>query len=1230
VNVLQKQTRVRFLAFTMAAVLILPPPEGAYSTASMQPGPSFGVSPISGPAGAGITLLGENWQGDIDVTIRWDGQDWSTFHISPNGSFATPFTVPVGAAPGDHTITVCLGVPCPTGEFFVGRDANFTVVPQAEPPTPEPPQPPAPQPPQPPKGPSEEPSVPIEPSLKPTEISNPSIITTRELPTTPGQPPQLRPREELVRCNPPALATIIDFDDQPPGSLVQDAYAAQGIVIPSPGGVGIVATVPGMGAFSPPIAIKHNPGGREFGSFGEVVSIQFTHPQNSAGMYVGLDEETDGPVLATLTAMDAEGHSIASDSVGLGPGPTPVNVCMYVQQSGPNPQIVSLELSYDGVAGEVLDHLFFTQIALPEHPPSGEVVVDIRGPTEGSELLSLTQDIWGVVNSTSDIEYVELSQKDTSSSTSLLGRASLVRDAATGEVVFFLRRASFSPDVRSITAVAHAADGALGEDTVNLRVATRVRIAAIQNFNVQVAAVEVTQAVRGDIPTFSRGGLSIAETAVHVANRRTIVRVYPKLAVTSGTFTGGLSARLVGTRAGAALPGSPLNPVNPVLEIDPAWTLPEMREDAARSWNFVLPDEWIEEGIINLTIEVNPAGPNFRPECPGCNSDNLNFLTGVRFRPTGAVTFYPYLIQNHPATIGTTTPGVSPTIAELLTSFLWVQRTWPIPDDGLGIARMRRIASDCIPGSPSNTQPNTDSITGLNCDTQFSAVTAARAQSQAKGVTPGDPSLFPIITSASSSRDCAGRAGLPSPVYWSGACGPTLAQESWHAAGGFNHAGTSHGELTGGGNDPGYPNAHGAIEANAYGFDVIDMRAIGPTAGPGPHTHDFMSYGGLDFPGSEWVSIYTWQNIAAWLGAPDVRAQNFTDRHAPALLAYPATQSLNPNNSLRLSGQIYPDDTVVFDPAFQSTLPSGAANQEGEGSYRLELRGTAGDLLFTRRFEPFEVTHVVGGRKQFYENLPITPGVSEVVLFREDTELTRLRVTSTVPQINLLSPSGGERWEATGRAIISWEAGDIDGNELMYLVEASPDDGQTWIALSVTELTQTTLDLSNVPGSGEGWRVRVQASDGFNVGLDEVEGISVAPKPPQPLIFHPLEGAVFVQGESLMLTGKASDFQDGQLPDAALEWSVDGTVVGHGLRWPVFDLGLGQHIVSLRATNQVGLADEMQVTINVIKGSSQPGFMESLLDFLRQRFVVIIILVGGIALGVILLFLVMYVRGLRR
>jgi len=725
-------------------------------------------------------------------------------------------------------------------------------------------------------------------------------------------------------------------------------------------------------------------------------------------------------------------------------------------------------------------------------------------------------------------------------------------------------------------------------------------------FNVQIQAVEVTQGIRGDIPTrASPNGEPILrrDFTVHVANRRTIVRVYPWVFVEPGS---GRVPRLTATMWGdrhvgnrlERLPGPPLSPINPLLEINPSWTLNQMRSNENRSWNFVLPNSWVRAGEIRLYIQVNPLGRYHQDECRGCAGDNIVNLLAVHFetvqtreidvRIYAADVYWRASSAPCPGPGDSTTPvdgpvsHVMPTNAQIARAINWWIKTWPLSPENIRLSwRTSRISQDfrCnnrrvltpIPGAP---QWDNQVYKDENPDIDSS------------GLRSNPYPYIPLLFSPTSPIGCSGRAGVGGPpLFHAGACGPTFAQEAAHTLG-FKHASGVHGEDDG--IDRSYPGPHGEIEPNAYGFDIFGIRAIPPTSGPA-HTHDFMSYGWLGNLSNAWVSLYTWRNLVGAFGASSARAVGSTSPVSASNIFSQASST----DHLRISGIIAANGAVSFDPVF---LVSSAqvADSVGQGNYRLELRDSDGTLLLVRQVEPNHRSCSTGclgptGTSEFYEFVPITPGLAQVALLKGSTTLAVLPVSRNVPKVSLTSPVKGDRWAASGTAIVAWKASDADGDPLLFRVEASPD-GVKWVILaSGIRGDRAAIDLSTVPGGGQGWRVRVQASDGVNVTVDEVKPISVAHKPPRPLIVTPLDGDIFTVGQEISLFGLVADAQDQKIPDSAIEWLVEGHSLGEGQQSSISNLGPGKHSLTLRATNKAGLVGEMAISITVEKGESIPN-----------------------------------------
>jgi hypothetical protein len=173
---------------------------------------------------------------------------------------------------------------------------------------------------------------------------------------------------------------------------------------------------------------------------------------------------------------------------------------------------------------------------------------------------------------------------------------------------------------------------------------------------------------------------------------------------------------------------------------------------------------------------------------------------------------------------------------------------------------------------------------------------------------------------------------------------------------------------------------------------------------------------------------------------------------------------------------------------------------------------------------------------------------------------------------------------------VSWDSGDDDNDLLQYRVEASQDQGETWWIIGGSSAAdQAQIDLSAFPGAGQGWRIRVQASDGLKVGLAEVEPIIVASKPPQVLLLQPQTGSYFAPGEEIALLGQAQDWEDGELTGSQLEWLVDGQSVGSGQTSAISSLSEGSHVLQLKATNSHGLTSQQEVSFTVAPDADYDG-----------------------------------------
>jgi hypothetical protein len=140
-------------------------------------------------------------------------------------------------------------------------------------------------------------------------------------------------------------------------------------------------------------------------------------------------------------------------------------------------------------------------------------------------------------------------------------------------------------------------------------------------------------------------------------------------------------------------------------------------------------------------------------------------------------------------------------------------------------------------------------------------------------------------------------------------------------------------------------------------------------------------------------------------------------------------------------------------------------------------------------------------------------------------------------------------------------------------------------------LTATAREGSSFPG----WTdpaCTTPARDTCIVSLDRSRDISVrfesspgasapAPRRPAVRIDAPTDGSKYSAGESIRYSATASDPQDGRLPDDAIVWREDDTVIGRGPKITRTDTSIGTHTIKVTATNSQHLSDSDSISITV-------------------------------------------------
>jgi hypothetical protein len=134
-----------------------------------------------------------------------------------------------------------------------------------------------------------------------------------------------------------------------------------------------------------------------------------------------------------------------------------------------------------------------------------------------------------------------------------------------------------------------------------------------------------------------------------------------------------------------------------------------------------------------------------------------------------------------------------------------------------------------------------------------------------------------------------------------------------------------------------------------------------------------------------------------------------------------------------------------------------------------------------------------------------------------------------------------------------------------------------------------TEDFSLLPG-GSHARIRVTVDDGVLTATAESAEFIVPIKIPEILVNELPWGAVYKYGSDVLLAAEVYDPQDGLLADDKLKWTsnISGEL-GYGSELIVSNLPIGNHTITLTATNSDGVSSSATVSVKVVSSDGGSG-----------------------------------------
>lgn len=342
---------------------------------------------------------------------------------------------------------------------------------------------------------------------------------------------------------------------------------------------------------------------------------------------------------------------------------------------------------------------------------------------------------------------------------------------------------------------------------------------------------------------------------------------------------------------------------------------------------------------------------------------------------------------------------------------------------------------------------------------------------------------------------------------------------------------------------------------------------------------DIMSYCSY-----RWMSDFTYHRIMDYI-SPNIAAS------AEATNVDSAAAG---TDNLLVSGLI-DGDTGALDLSPLFVIPdSSPLGDYSSGEFAIVLKDSGGVELARYWFTPnlpvesgicsLNGTAEESGMKNFTELVPYHPQTASVDIEGPSGSGIFGGVESgmNAPSITVTSPNGGEVF-ASDMITVTWNAADVDGDDLRFNVQYSPDNGTNWdiVAMNIPN-SQVLIDRENFRGSSQA-HIRVFASDGIHTSSDTSDGdFTIANASPSVEITQPETDSFALQGQTVGFTAAAIDPDLGTVSGDHLTWysSLDGEL-GHGSQFSTASLSVGTHQITVFVNDGAGgvAGDSVQVTI---------------------------------------------------
>ena len=687
--------------------------------------------------------------------------------------------------------------------------------------------------------------------------------------------------------------------------------------------------------------------------------------------------------------------------------------------------------------------------------------------------------------------------------------------------------------------------------------------------DLSLVGLEVTQAVQdwaGSVPL--------------VESKPTIVRAFMQSIDSSPDR---VVARLHGERDGAALEGSPLLPLNPGGATLAYQDARLRRGDINASLNFELPDSWTA-GDVTLRVEVMGAEPLCRETI--APAETCSATVSFDSVPDPQVDMFRVSYGD-----GSTT--WFPTEDETTEQILRMESALPIAD----IDFRSRVLLTGDQGAPGLDELNAKLVSARAIDgagSLYLGLLAGGAESvDAVESTIGAGSWF---MEDAGDRNATGYGRNQGTKEFARAVGLQFASDAngtaWCSspAEQTTDAPVHPFVAQSNGSDVAALGPLGDTETEIWG---VDPRSVGSTGGLAVinprEVFSVMSFCAPSMQGSQgqWLDVSNYTQLLELLGTVDWAFGPSDEPQQQSADLQGAGDVSFFRGSIELTGDIATaelDDTVVVNA-------TGSAAEQPPGDYRLDLFTADGTVIESIPFEPTPLEGDNGADKAIF-NIPVAgdPDVERIVVSRDNVAIAQADASPNPPTVSMAAPLAGSSFVDTD-VYVAWTGDDADNDPLSYLVQYSTDNGANYETIAIDYPgTELVIPADALVGS-EQVRIRVTASDGVHAASAESPSFSIANTAPLVTITSPQPNQRFDGVQTVLLTGEASDAEDGKLDGANLLWhsDVSGDLgAGAQVVLNAGEIREGFHTVTATTSDSAGRESSSQVVMEIRRIAAPP------------------------------------------